>query len=302
MHVLVAPDKFKGSLSAAEARAALVNVGAAGDASRVAARLASVAIKALVEEAELTPKPALVDGRGPGAHADLSLALMRRSASCLGPWFERIALASFQQVPAQALREELGAIGRWAEESMLQSTGGVNTHRGAIWALGLLVAAAAMGATCAEAITERARQLACLPDRNAPHQASNGLQVTRRFRVSGARGEAQGGFPSVMAAGLPRLHRSRRFWGDEGVARLDALLAIMARLDDTCLLHRGGVAALNTAQAGAALILDAGGPGTPEGWKRLRQLDRDLLAINASPGGSADMLAATLFLDFVINT
>jgi triphosphoribosyl-dephospho-CoA synthase len=156
-----------------------------------------------------------------------------------------------------------------------------------------------MGATFPEVIAENAGQLACLPDRNAPKQPSNGLQVTQRYKVSGARGEAQAGFPSVIVAGLPRLHRSRRLCGREAVARLDALLAIMASLEDTCLLHRGGLAALNTAQAGAASILDAGGTATPEGWKRLQQLHHDLLALNASPGGSADLLAATLFLDFV---
>ena len=75
----------------------------------------------------------------------------------------------------------------------------------------------------------------------------------------------------------------------------------MARLDDTCLLRRGRLKALNTAQAGAASILEAGGTATLEGWKLLQQLDRDLLALNASPGGSADMLAATLFVDFIAN-
>ena len=133
------------------------------------------------------------------------------------------------------------------------------------------------------------------------NQRSNGLEVIRRYKVSGARGEAQAGFPSVIAAGLPRLRLSRQLCESETLARLDALLAIMTRLDDTCLLHRGGLAALDRAQTGAASILDAGGTATPEGWKRLQQLDRDLLALNASPGGSADMLAATLFLDFISN-
>jgi triphosphoribosyl-dephospho-CoA synthase len=103
----------------------------------MAARLASLAVKALIEEAELTPKPALVDRRDRGAHADFSLTLMRSSAHCLGPWFELVALASLQQIPTQTLREELGVIGRWTEQSMLQCTGRVNTHRGAVWALGL---------------------------------------------------------------------------------------------------------------------------------------------------------------------
>jgi triphosphoribosyl-dephospho-CoA synthase len=267
-----------------------------------AARLASLAIRALIEEAELTPKPGLVDQRGPGAHADLSLTLMKRSARSLRPHFERMALVSLRQIPNQTLREQLGAIGRSAERSMLLATNGVNTHRGAIWALGLLVSAAAMEGNSPEIVADRAGQLARLADWNAPEQQlSNGSRVMERYKVSGARGEAQAGFPHVMAAGLPRLYRSRQEGASETKARLDTLLAIMMSLNDTCLLHRGGLVALNTAQAAAAAILASGGTTTIQGWGLLRRLDRDLAALNASPGGSADLLAATLFLDFVAN-
>ena len=269
---------------------------------RRAARLASLTVRALIEEAELTPKPGLVDQRGPGAHADLSLTLMKRSARSLRPHFEQMALVSFGQVPNQTLREELGAIGRSAERSMLLVTSGVNTHRGAIWALGLLVSAAAMETSSLEVVADRAGQLASFPDWNAPQrQPSNGSRVIERYQVSGARGEAQAGFPHVIAAGLPMLRRSRRRGGSETEARLDTLLAIMMSLNDTCLFHRGGRVALNTAQAAAASILASGGSTTIQGWELLRQLDRDLVALNASPGGSADLLAATLFLDFMAN-
>ena len=270
--------------------------------SRAAPYLACLAVQALIEEVELTPKPALVDKRGSGAHTDLSLTLMRRSAYCLEPWFERMALASFRRIPSQTLREELGAIGRSAEQSMLLTTGGANTHRGAIWTLGLLVSAAAMGANSTDGVAYRARQLAGLPDWSAQNQQSNGSRVIQRYQVSGARGEAQAGFPHVITIGLPILHRSRREGSSETQARLDALLAIMASLDDTCLLHRGGFVALNRAQTGAAAVLAAGGTATIQGRELLQRLNRDLLALNASPGGSADLLAATLFLDFMANS
>ena len=272
------------------------------DRRRLAARLATLAVDALIEEAELTPKPALVDRRGPGAHTDLSLTLMKRSARSLGPSFELMALASFRQIPSQTLREDLGAIGRWAEQSMIHTTGGANTHRGAIWSLGLLLSAVAMGANSPDAVAYSARQLACLVDWSAPKQQSNGSRVIQRYKVSGARGEAQSGFPNVITIGLPILHRSRQEGSSETQARLDALLAIMASLDDTCLLHRGGFAALNTAQTGAAAVLAAGGTATVQGWDLLRRLDRNLVALNASPGGSADLLAATLFLEFIVNS
>ncbi|MBW0000775.1 MAG: triphosphoribosyl-dephospho-CoA synthase [Verrucomicrobia bacterium] len=279
----------------------LIRANLPGTRQDQAARLAAFAVRALVEEAELTPKPALVDGRGPGAHSDLSLTLMKRSAQCLHPHFERMALASFQRLPGLDLREEIGALGRSAERSMLLATGGVNTHRGAIWALGLLVSGAAMGPASAPVIANRARQLACLPDRKAPGLETNGSRMVRRYGVAGARGEARAGFPHLIGIGLPVLNRSRRSGAAETNARLDALLAIMRSLDDTCLLHRGGPAALKTARVGAAAVLAAGGTATRQGRQRLRRLDRGLVAINASPGGSADLLAATLFLDFLTN-
>jgi triphosphoribosyl-dephospho-CoA synthase len=261
--------------------------------------LASLAVKALLEAAQLTPKPALVDGRGPGAQTDLSLNLMRRSARSLASSFELMALTSLEQIPTQTLREELGSIGRWAEDSMLECTGQVNTHRGAIWSLGLLVSAAAMGAASPQATVETARQLACLPDSNAPKPQSQSLPADRPQKIAGARGEAQSGFPSVIAAGLPRLHLSRQVDESETLARLNASIAIMTRLDDTGLLRRGGLAALKTAQDGAASVLEAGGVATPEGWRLLQRLDRDLIPPKGAPRGSAAMLSATIFLDSI---
>jgi triphosphoribosyl-dephospho-CoA synthase len=224
---------------------------------------------------------------------------MRRSARSLRDYLERMALVSFRRPPSQSLREELGAIGRSAESAMLVSTGGVNSHRGAIWTLGLLVSAAAMGSSSPQMIADRAGQLARIPDPMAPMNESNGLSVMRRYQVSGARGEARAGFPHVISVALPMLRRSRCQGQSETVARLNSLLAIISSLNDTCLLYRGGLPALRAAQHGAAAVLAAGGTATLRGWELLQQLDRRLIALKASPGGSADLLAATLFLDSI---
>jgi triphosphoribosyl-dephospho-CoA synthase len=121
--------------------------------------------------------------------------------------------------------------------------------------------------------------------------------VRERYGVSGARGEAQRGFPHVITLGLPALRQARAQGVPEPYARLDALLAIMACLEDTCLLYRGGMTALDLARNGAHTIMTRGGTSTPSGHAALGRLDRALVACNASPGGSADLLAATLFLD-----
>jgi triphosphoribosyl-dephospho-CoA synthase len=278
--------------------------------------LGALASQALIAEAELTPKPGLVDRRGPGAHADLSLSLMRRSAFAIEPFIRRMAFQSINQHPGPRLRATLAATGRGAENAMLRVTNGSNTHKGAIWTLGLLAAAAALNQTRANrfsfdaaAIARTARLVASFEDSyesapNAKRQTPNaplshGQIVATKYGVKGARGEAIDGFPHIVEVGLPVLRARRSAHALEPVARLDALLSIMAHLDDTCLLYRGGWLALQAAQQGAAAVIAAGGAGSSRGWQHLLSLDRRLLGLSVSPGGSADLLAGTLFLDAI---
>jgi triphosphoribosyl-dephospho-CoA synthase len=264
-----------------------------------AERLADRAVSALIAEALLTPKPALVDQRGRGAHHDLDLQRLLRSAEALHGSFRAMALAAGAAVPDVQLREKLGAIGRQGERRMLAATGGSNAHRGAIWVLGLLLAAYALSRPRAALgeIAAIAAALASLPDRHAPHLPSNGSRACRRFGVRGARGEACAGFPHVLKVGLPVLQRARARGTDETCARLDALMAIMSSLDDTCLLHRGGWPALTAARYGAHRVLALGGSATAGGRQALLALDAELVRRHASPGGCADLLAAALLLD-----
>jgi triphosphoribosyl-dephospho-CoA synthase len=267
-----------------------------------AVRLAYLASQSLMAEAELTPKPGLVDRRGAGAHTDLSLSIMKLSAFTIQPYFCEMAFVSEGSHPSQALREQLAVIGREAERAMLKATKGSNSHRGAIWILGLLVSAAAFEVNDeveASQIAATAREIASFADRATPRLVSHGDIVTKRYGAAGARGEALGGFPHVVEVGLPTLRSKRAKGATESVARLDTLLSIMSRLDDTCLLYRGGEKALVAAKAGAAAVEQAGGSGTASGRQKLSHLDHRLLELGVSPGGSGDLLAATLFLDAV---
>ena len=152
---------------------------------------------------------------------------------------------------------------------MLAATDGSNAHRGAIWSLGLLVAAAAQRPSDrnAASIAAAAAVLARLPDRFAPRPLSHGERARLRFGAAGARGEAQAAFPHAIRVGLPTLRAARDRGVPEDCARLDALMAIMASLDDTCLLHRGGLAALEAAKEGARAVLAAGGTAAPAGHR-----------------------------------
>ena len=288
-------------LAAAQTSASATPV-AAVSATRVEL-LADLSVCALVDEAELTPKPALVDRRGSGAHGDMDLGMLCRSAHALRPTFAALAARARGRAPSQRLREELAAIGRRGEREMLTVTAGVNTHRGAIWTLGLLAAAASMAALDARpaCIAALAGRVAAFPDRYSPHETSHGSLVTRRYGVAGARGEARCGFPHVVGVALPALRAARAAGRSEQSARLDALVALIVRVEDTCLLHRGGHAALQDAQTGARAVLAAGGSATVAGRRALRLLEAALLRHNASPGGSADLLAGALLLDSLDN-
>lgn len=259
--------------------------------------LADRAVQALIDETLLTPKPGLVDRRGAGAHDDMDLDLLLVSAESLHDGFARMAEAA-QRIgaPGIELRGELARIGRAAEARMLQVTGGVNTHRGAIWALGLLTGAAALGVgdPC-----RTAAAIASHPDPAAPAPVlTNGALARSRYGSGGARTEAVAGFPHVRLA-CTALRGARARGATEPHARLDALMAVLALLEDTCLLHRGGREGLALAKCGARRVLRAGGTATRAGRVHLAEMDTALTARRLSPGGSADLLAAALYLDFL---
>jgi triphosphoribosyl-dephospho-CoA synthase len=271
-----------------------------GDADQ----LGGHAVASLIDEVTLAPKPGLVDIRGSGAHQDLSWSLMCASAYALFPTFCELARAGTNALTTVELREDVGAIGRRGEQAMLRATRGVNTHRGAIWALGLLVTAAAQapGDRAPVRIAARAGALARLPDRYAPARTGlKGERACHEYGVGGARGQARAEFPHVVSVGLPELQRSRQCGHGENAARLNALLAIMGSLDDTCVLARGGRTALAAVQHGAKRVLHHGGAAELAGRRHLKALDRQLVDLNVSPGGAADLLSATLLLDRLVD-
>lgn len=252
--------------------------------------IADLAVGALHTEIDLTPKPGLVDQRGPGAHNDMTMGMLHDSAESLHAAFRECFYAAGELPLGPQLRARVGVIGRAGERAMLAATAGVNTHRGALWALGLLAAALGGGATTTAEAVAGAAGLARLPDRAADVRTvlSHGAVARHRHGVTGAPGQAQAGFPHVTRHALPAVRSGRP---------LDGLLAVMAHLDDTCLLHRGGARGLADVQAGAHAVIAAGGMTTAAGRQRFGELDRLCADRWLSPGGAGDLLAVALFLD-----
>ncbi|MGY1580690.1 triphosphoribosyl-dephospho-CoA synthase [Streptomyces sp. MN13] len=264
--------------------------------SREDEALARAAVTALTGQLALTPKPGLPDPRDRGARGTgRDHRTLRWTAKALAPGLAAMAAAARRTgAPTPGLRAELGAIGRSTEHKLALAGGG---HRGALWTLGLLVAAAALAPGAAPAgVLARARQLAAHPDRAAPRRPSRGAAVSAKYGAPGARGEARAGFPHVRRAG-EALAGARAAGATESQARLDALLTVMSTLQDTELLHTAGPAGLRHVQAGARTVLEAGGTATPAGTGALTALDTDLHSRGWTPRGSAGLLAGALFLD-----
>jgi len=264
--------------------------------SREDEALARAAVDALTGQLALAPKPGLPDPRDLAARTTrVDHCALRWSAKALTPGLAAMAAAARRTgEPTPVLRAELGAIGRCTEHSVALAGGG---HRGALWALGLLVAAAALDPHAgAKDVAATAKRIAAHPDRRAPRRPSRGSSISAKYGAAGARGEAKAGFPHVRRA-LDALATTRAAGATETQARLDALLTVMSTLQDTELLHAVGPLGLRHVQAGARGVLEAGGTATPAGAEALAAFDNDLHARAWSPRGSAGLLAGALFLD-----
>lgn len=259
--------------------------------------IARAATVSLHDELALAPKPGLVSFEDSGSHDDMDAGTFLRSLFALRHYFARIAALGAAGAPFDALREA----GIAAESRMLAATGGRNTHRGAIFTLGLLCAAA--GQCAAEArVAEAAELREALQERWGPalaaharrgHESdSKGRCAARRLGLRPAAEEAALGLPVLFETAWPALRDALARGLDARRARLQSLFATMAVLDDTNLAHRGGREGLRFARRAAADFLAAGGADAPDAIERARSLHRAFVARRLSPGGAADTLAA----------
>lgn len=241
--------------------------------------LAERAVGALTGEAELTPKPGLVDQDNNGAHQDMDLEMFRRSAQCLRSYFRRAVELGMERADCMPALQRAGLE---AEQTMFAVTGGVNTHKGAIYAFGLMLAALGSRLIRGGDVFRTAAALAGAG--RLPSAATHGGRARERYGVAGARGEAMAGFPHVREACILL----------DGQPPDAALLMLLAKVDDTNLLHRGGWEGLRFVQEQARAIW-----GLPAAARkaRLEELDRMCRERNLSPGGCADLLALAMLLD-----
>lgn len=250
--------------------------------------IADLAERSLRQELDTTPKPGLVDKQDNGAHKDMDYALMSASISALRPYLTRIAVESAAEVNAAGIM----SIGVEAEAAMLKATGGVNTHKGALFCIGLSIAAASFLACSTGTVeADSFRELVSRTASRIPSaQSTHGAEAKRNFKVGGALDNARDAYPELFTAWLPYY---RSLEGDPYRCH-KTLLYIMTILDDTNVLHRRGAEGLaHTKSEAARLLKDFSMNG-------LSSLNKDFIRENISPGGSADMLSLTMFIKSII--
>lgn len=271
--------------------------------------LASMALQA---ELDTTPKPGLVDRNDNGAHRDMDHALMQRSIQALHPYFVRLAQLGFTD--KQPCHDEIVNIGIEAEREMFKATGGVNTHKGALFSIGL--AAVALGGKAFSRITQAERcgtmayndvnskqiqslsnsiaSLARLfPDTNGTH----GSKAKANNILKGALDNAREGYTQLFKAWLP-FYIDRIAEGDN-YALHKTLLRIMCDLDDTNIVYRTSMETMQEVKTEARQMLDTS-RNIVNFEAALQAMNTDYIHRNISPGGSADMLSLVVFLSCIV--
>lgn len=273
------------------------------------------AVTSLLYEVSATPKPGLVDRLNQGAHKDMDFFSFMASSAALSPFFYQCALKGTEfkenNLRLGILFEALRPVGLVAEKAMLMATGGVNTHKGLIFSLGTICAAAAvcyMKGKTEKPSTEEicdtvslmtqgicTRELDSLEKK---HDLTHGEKIYMKYGARGIRGEVENGFPTVRNCSLPVLTKmiSLNRYSINDIL-VQTLLHLIAVNEDTNILARQDKDTLDYVRNYAGMALEAGGILTPEGREMVDKMDRDFIVKNISPGGSADLLAVTVMLD-----
>lgn len=265
-----------------------------------AEQIAERVYQALLKEVYLTPKPGLVDLRNNGSHKDMNVQTFEKSALTLRPFFAQFVLKGVQTatLPVSQILPQIRPLGLQAEQAMFQTTNNVNTHKGAIFAFGLVCTA--IGRLFKQHIEINYQNICLLvsqftqglteelQDYNLNKQITAGIALYQKYGLKGARGEAESGFRTIH--NILEKYETQQI--EQNETWLQILLQIIAENDDTNVVHRGGMDALYFVKQEAKILLDKKSLNLNE----LFAFDDACIYKNISCGGSADLLALTIFL------
>ena len=265
----------------------------------------------LVDVLMLTPKPGLVDDYGTGGPEGVSMEDYLNSIRVIAPRLAEMYIRGFQwDKEPEDICPTFSLMGLEAEEAITEATGGLDIHRGTIFIIGIICAAAGYdlalrGENHVNSILSLTRRIAEKPMEDYYHEFGKerprtyGEMVYRRYGVGGIRTEAAEGFPVIRKVSYPAMTEYRRKYPDpeqNSAILINVLLQVMSTLKDTCVISQSDPGGLRWVQNRARYILALGGAFTREGMDEIWELDEDCAHIHISPLGSEDILAATLFL------
>ena len=261
--------------------------------------------QAMLAEVNLTPKPGLVDRHNTGAHKDMALTDFYLSANAICQHFPQflVAGATYKDLPISRVLAQIRSIGIECEKSMFRATQGVNTHKGTIFSLGLVLTVIGRllalkqivtpVAVC-QSVADMCHGISDELMRPATHPTA-GQRLYQQYGLTGARGEAEGGYQLVIQHSLPYYLQQIADGRSAEIALLNTLILLMAINDDTNIANRGGINGLAWVKQQSALLLQSGIKQLSD-LAKVEAFDQACIDKNLSPGGSADLLILTWFL------
>jgi len=278
---------------------------------------AKLAEEAILTEALLTPKPGLVDAKDSGAHKDMDIFTFVRSAVSLRNGFKEMFLAGARiEVPLNNLLSVIRPIGIAMEIEMFKVTDGINTHKGIIFSMGLLLAA--FGRKLSEDLysgdtipvlspqdTEHVFRIIMeiteglvskdFTDLETKENLTHGEKLYLKYGFTGIRGEAEKGYPVLRDEVMPYLRSLNKQMTYEETL-LETLFLLMKHVEDSNIVTRGGMESLSYVRSSAERFLHDGGMRQQDAFNKLQTLNVEFIRRNLSPGGAADLLSLAIFL------
>lgn len=252
--------------------------------------LSYLAVQSIKAELDTTPKPGLVDKADNGAHSDMDYNLMLKSIYSLHPYFTELSCLAYNEDVINI--DKIKTIGIEAEKQMLFTTNGVNTYKGALFSMGLVLYAASYLCQQRDKVQEQQLQktIKLLSSKFSQPDDTHGKKVIEKHNIKGALNSAIDGYPLLFDEWLPFFIKHK----NEEHSLIKLLLFIMTNLDDTNIYYRKGEEVVAHVKQQAQEILD------DFSIDRVEKLNREFVKENISPGGAADMLSLTLFIDSII--
>lgn len=269
-------------------------------------KLGEFSLKAMLYEISSYPSPGLVSPVSSGAHRDMDYFTFLNSISSLDPYMYKFAKAGYCDKSPKEIFKDIREIGKDAEKVMLESTKGINTHKGMIFLMGISLAASSKAiyehkefdyiSTVIKQMTEGIVQSELL-NKNASEKCTYGEKIFDKYGITGVRGEVEEGLPIIFEKSL-KYYREKEYLTEKD-RLVQTLVYIMCYCEDTNILHRRSMEKLTYVHEAASEAIELGGVETIEGRSEIENLDYKFSKEGISPGGSADLLAITVYFSLL---